>query len=114
MASNLAAHPKTKIKMSKHDPGQAGLIKLDAPPNYELKHLTDEEMKYTIACYCDRCGTQLRMHILFPLVGGKSLEHACVAKSPVLFKIEAQTFEPYPELDLKIFDLDYKYGNKDE
>lgn len=100
--------------MSKHDPGWDGPIKLDVPPEYEVKHLTDEEMKYTIACYCNRCGTQLRMHVLFPRVGGKSLEHACVAKPPVLFEIEHQEFKPFPALNLKIFDLDYKYKNKDE
>lgn len=62
---------------------------LKSPPigvEYEPKALTDKEMDQTIPCYCDGCGTELRIHPLFPIVGGLSLEHACVAKRPVIFE----------------------------
>lgn len=94
--------------MSNHNPGWIGLIKLRAPPEYELKQLTDEELKHTIACYCDKCGTQLRMHILFPIVGGLALEHACVARPPVMFEYTMIEVKPM-DMPVSALLLDYKY-----
>lgn len=91
-----------------------GPMELSAPSDYELKQLTDEEMKETLVCYCDRCGTQLRMHILFPRVGGLSLEHACVAKPPIVFEVIHQEFKPMEMPSTKIFEMtDYLYKNED-
>ncbi len=90
--------------------GSMGPIKLYAPDNLELKPLTDEELKYTIPCYCDRCGTQLRIHPLFPQVGGKSLEHACVAKNPNrhLYRVELIEVKPYDMPVTKILDPEWR------
>lgn len=85
----------------------SGLITLESTPYDELKPLTDEEIKHTIACYCDKCGTELRIHLLFPLVGGKSLEHACVAKPPPpLFRIELIELKPMELPKTGLFYLD--------
>lgn len=56
--------------------------------------LTDEQYKECIPCYCDRCGMQLWMHILYPRVAPDSLIHYCVAKPPVLFEITHQEIKP--------------------
>jgi hypothetical protein len=95
--------------MPKHDLGWSRLIKLETPPDYELKHLTDEELKHTVSCYCSTCGTQLRMHILFPRVGGLSLMHACVAKPPVVFEHTVVEIEPMETPTTNILYLDYMY-----
>lgn len=89
-----------------------GLISIDPPPDLELKPLTDEEMKHTIACYCDRCGIELRIHPLFPIVGGKSLEHACVAKPPVFFEAKIIETKPYDVPITSILSMDFSYGEK--
>lgn len=75
----------------------------------ELRELTDEEMKYTIPCWCDRCGTELRIHPMFPLVGGLSLNHACVAKPQILFEIREQKLEPMQLPMSLLFCMDYRY-----
>ncbi len=83
-------------------------------PEYELRHLTDEEMKHTIACYCDRCGTQLRMHILFPIVGGLSLEHACVAKPPIVFERSMVKLKPMEMPNTALLYMDYLYSEREK
>lgn len=80
----------------------------------ENRLLTDEQYKECIPCYCGRCGMQLWMHILYPLVGRDSLIHACVAKPPILFKIESMELKPMDMPSTKVFELDYRYGAKDE
>ena len=89
-----------------------GMITLEAPDGVELKPLTDEELKHTIACYCERCGTELRIHPLFPLVGGKSLEHACVAKPPVLFTMTLIEQKPMDMPITKILDMPYEFNKE--
>lgn len=96
-----------------HRLGRAlGPMELRAPPDFELKPLTDEELKYTVPCYCDRCGTELRMHLLFPRVGGKALEHACVAKPPVLFEITVLEVKPMELPTGMLFYMDHNYQEK--
>lgn len=79
----------------------------------ENRLLTDEQYKECIPCYCGKCGTQLWMHVLYPLVGRDSLTHYCVAKPPVLFKIEHMELKPMDMPSTKIFELDYRYSEND-
>ena len=73
------------------------------------RFLTDDEIRREcVPCYCDRCGMQLWMHLLYPRVGADLLEyHGCVPKPPVLFQVEVLELKPYDIPVSKIFDLDW-------
>lgn len=70
--------------------------------------LTDYQLLHeSVPCWCDRCGQRLYMHLLFPQVGPRSLEHACVAKSPVLFSVEVIEVKPMEMPISKILDPEW-------
>lgn len=79
----------------------------------EPKWLTDEEIRQEcIPCYCFRCGMQLWIHMLYPLVGAELMAyHGCVPKAPILFEKTEIELKPYDMPVSKLFDLDYKYGD---
>lgn len=71
------------------------------------EYLTDEQYKECVPCYCNRCGTQLWMHVLFPQIGSKSLEHYCVAKPPVVFEVTLIEVKPMEIPVSKILDPEW-------
>ncbi len=73
-------------------------------------YLTDEQIATEcVACWCDRCGQKLFMHILYPRIGRKSLEHGCVAKPPVLWEVVLQEVKPMEMPSSKLLEMDYRY-----
>lgn len=82
------------------------------------KQLSDYEWEHhTIECYCDKCGTQLRIHPLYPRVQADMLTHACIRKPPHMrndrFVITNQELKPYDMPTSLLLEMDYRYGKDD-
>lgn len=86
---------------------------MSADDFYVSDHLTDEQIATEcLACWCDRCGQKLFMHVLYPRIGRLSLEHGCVAKPPVLFEKFEQEVQPMEIPVCKLLLADYRYDIK--